>query len=104
MIFIFYILAGLLIYFSYRSYRGGIAYLAYFRAELSKPLHDFTPFATVIAPCKGMDSGLKENLAALLEQDYPAYEVIFVVDSEDDPAAAVIKDLIAGCEHARLIV
>jgi cellulose synthase/poly-beta-1,6-N-acetylglucosamine synthase-like glycosyltransferase len=94
MIVLFYILASLLIYLSYRSFRGGINYLNYFRHELAKPQSDFTPFASIIVPCKGVEEGLKANLEALRDQDYPEYEVIFVVDDAADPAADLIKDVI----------
>ena len=93
MIFVFYILAAMLIFLSYKSFRGGIYYYRYFKQELSKPPGAYTPFATVIVPCKGMDEGLEENLAALLMQSYPAYEVIFVVDSESDAGVEVIKTI-----------
>lgn len=89
----FYILAVLLIFLSYRSLRGGIDYLNYFKNELAKPKTDFTPFVSIIAPCKGLDDGLSENLRALLEQDYPEYEVIFAVDDKNDPALQVIADI-----------
>ena len=91
---IFYIFSTILIYFSIRSLIGGFAFLAYFRSELAKPLRSFTPFVTVIAPCKGLDDGLWENLTALLELEYPEYEVIFVVDDENDPAAQVIREFL----------
>ena len=97
MIFAYYILSALLIYLSYKSFRGGIAYYNYFKSELSTPVSSFTPFVTVIAPCKGLDDGLQENLRALLEQDYPEHEVIFVVDSADDPATEVISALLNEC-------
>lgn len=89
----FYILAGMLLYLSFRSFRGGIDYLNYFKQELSKPRSDFTPFATIFAPCKGLDEGLAGNLTALVEQDYPEFEVIFVVDNENDAAVRVIEDV-----------
>lgn len=105
MIFIYYPLAALLVYFSYRSFRGGIDYLSYFRQELAKPRSAFTPFATVIVPCKGLDEGLSANLSALLMQDYPAYEVIFVVDSPDDASVPVINDVSSNSPvPTRLIV
>ena len=94
MIFLFYILAGLLIFLSYKSFRGGIDYLNYFKSELTKPGSDFTPFASIIAPCKGLDESLKQNLEALLQQDYVEYEVIFVVDDEEDDAVGVIDNLL----------
>lgn len=95
MLIAFYIFAALLIYLSYKSFRGGIDYLNYFKQELARPPSEFTPFATVIAPCKGMDEGLERNLAALIEQDYPAYEVIFVVDDESDSAVPVIDEIVS---------
>src|SRR5688572_25851989 len=93
MIFVFYILAALLVWFSYKSLRSGIAYLKYFKQGLAKPASEYAPFVSVIAPCRGVDHGLEENLMALLEQDYPAFEVIFVVDDESDQAISVIKRL-----------
>ena len=90
---VFYILAAILIYFSFKSFRSGIDYLNFFRKELSKPLPDHTPFATVIVPCKGDEAGLRENLAPLLDQNYPGYEVIFVVDDANDPAVPMIQNI-----------
>ena len=105
MIFIFYILAGLLLFLSYRSFRGGLEYLKYFREELAKPLPDFAPFATVMVPCRGIDEGLEENLSALMQQDYPAYEVIFVVDDEDDAAVPTIENVSRkAAKNAKLVV
>ncbi len=91
MTFIYYILAAALIYFSYKSFRGGIDYLKYFRQELAKPESNYTPRATIFAPCRGIDQGMLENLDALLEQDYPEYEIVFILDDENDEAAAVIE-------------
>ena len=96
---LFYILAALLIYISYRSYRGGIEYLRFFRTELSKPLSNFSPFSTIIAPCKGLDEGLDKNLKALFEQGYPAYEIIFVVDDKHDPAVPVINKTLSTSQR-----
>lgn len=91
MTYIFCIFAAVLIWFSVKSFLGGIAYLRYFRAELSAVRPDWQPFATIIAPCKGLDDGLEQNLTALIELDYPEYEVIFVVDDPEDPAVKVIQ-------------
>ncbi|MGQ0543029.1 MAG: glycosyltransferase [Blastocatellia bacterium] len=93
MLIVFYILAALLIFLSYKSFLGGFDYLNYFKREVAKPISDYLPFATVIAPCKGLDEGLEKNVAVLIEQNYPAYEVIFVVDDESDDALSVIKGL-----------
>lgn len=92
-IFVFYIFAAIQLFLSYKSLRSGLAYLRYFRRELAAPVSGYSPFATVIAPCKGSENGLAENLAALFELDYPVYEIIFVVDDVNDPAAAIIDKL-----------
>lgn len=91
MTFIFYILAAVLIYFSYKSFRSGIDYLNYFKRELTRPLPDYAPFVTIFAPCRGVDQGMLENLDALLSQDYPEYEVVFIVDEADDAATGLIE-------------
>lgn len=93
MIFIFYILAALLIFLSLKSFRGGVEYLNFFRCEIAKPKPDFTPFVTVIVPCRGIDSGLYKNLNSLIEQEFPPYEVLFVVDDENDDAVPVIREV-----------
>jgi cellulose synthase/poly-beta-1,6-N-acetylglucosamine synthase-like glycosyltransferase len=94
MIYIFYLLAAILVFFSYKSLRGGINYLDFFRKELAAPKSEFTPFVSVIVPCRGVDEGLKENLAALFRQDFPAYEIIFAVDSNTDEAVKIIENIV----------
>jgi cellulose synthase/poly-beta-1,6-N-acetylglucosamine synthase-like glycosyltransferase len=53
-----------------------------------------------------MDHGLDENLRPLLAQDYPNYEVVFVVESPDDPACTTIQNLMrdAGRVPVRMAV
>lgn len=89
----FYFLGAIVIWLGILSLRGGILFARYVRRETELPLPDFAPFASVIAPCRGFDRGLRENLAALFQQDYPAYEIIFATDSIDDPALGVIAEL-----------
>ncbi len=100
MIFAFYFFAAVLTFLAYKSLRGGINYLSFFEKEVAKQTSDFTPFCSIIAPCRGLDDDLKFNLAALFEQDFPAYEIIFAVDDEHDESVAVIEELIAA-EHYR---
>jgi cellulose synthase/poly-beta-1,6-N-acetylglucosamine synthase-like glycosyltransferase len=86
------------------SLRGGFRYLAFVRRELKRERTSFTPFASIIAPCRGLDQGLRDNLRALFNQDYPAYEIIFVTDSAEDPALSVVEELrseLAGRSHVK---
>ena len=100
MIVFFLIFAAVLVWFSFKSFIGGVTYLDFFRSELAKPLPEWAPFATVICPCRGIDPGMEENFARLLGQDYPDYELIFVVDDEADPAL----DLITAIRDSKLVV
>jgi len=83
---VFYFLAALSIWFGIQSLLNGIRYAAYVRRETSRALPEFQPFVSVIAPGRGLEPGLRENLQTLVEQDYPRYEVLFVFDRADDPA------------------
>jgi len=94
MIYAFYFFAAVLVFLGCQSLRGGINYLKFFRRELSKPKSDFTPFCSIIAPCRGLDADLRTNLAALFRQDFPRYEIVFAVDDESDEAVSIIKSLI----------
>jgi len=57
----------------------------------------FTPPAAVIVPFKGIDVGLEDAIAQLCRQDYPRYRLVCVVQSRDDPAAAVLHKVLG--EH-----
>lgn len=91
---IYYFFAVILVFLSYKSVRGGVDYLNYFKRELAKPNSDYAPFCSIIAPCRGLDQGLAANLSALFEQDFPQFEILFVVDDENDEAVSVIRNLI----------
>jgi cellulose synthase/poly-beta-1,6-N-acetylglucosamine synthase-like glycosyltransferase len=89
--YLFYILATVLIWFSYKSFRGGIEYLRYFRQEIGKPRPEYTPFVSIFAPCRGVDQEMLENIDAVLAQDYPEFEVIFILDDDGDHASEIIE-------------
>jgi ceramide glucosyltransferase len=95
MIFVFYFFAATLVWLSFKSFAGGVKYLRYFREQLARPASIFKPFVTIIAPCKGLDEGFKENIAALFDQEYPGFEIVFVVGDADDPAAVAIRQEIS---------
>jgi len=87
----FYFFAAIVIWLGILSLRGGFQFARYVKAELAKPLANYTPFATVIVPCRGNEAGLEANLTSLFQQAYPEYEILFVTDNEKDPAVGVIK-------------
>jgi cellulose synthase/poly-beta-1,6-N-acetylglucosamine synthase-like glycosyltransferase len=89
---IFYSFAIVAIYLGLLSLRSGMRFVRHLQRELAQEPLEYAPFATVFVPCRGVDDGLKGNVLGLFAQDYPAFEIIFVSDSADDPAFAVIEE------------
>jgi len=87
---IFWVLALLLFLQSAVSLRGGFRFLRFVRESWRKPPGNFTPPAAVIIPAKGVDADFETNLSQYLAQDYPWYQIVFVVASPSDPAYAVL--------------
>lgn len=54
--------------------------------------HSVVPIS-VLKPLSGIEDGLRENLVALFEQDYPAFEIIFAMRHATDPAYALTASL-----------
>jgi ceramide glucosyltransferase len=48
---------------------------------------------SVFCPCKGTDVEFEKNIRSILEQDYPNYDVTFVVESEEDAAYEALRGL-----------
>ena len=100
---VYYFLAALSCWFGLQSLLSGIRYAGYVRRETSRPLPKFEPFVSVIAPGRGLEPGLADNLRPLVSQDYPRYEVLFVFDVLDDPALKIVDDL-KGSVPSRTVI
>ena len=48
---------------------------------------------SILKPLAGLDLDLESNLRTFFEQDYPAFEILFAVRTENDPAAEVVGRL-----------
>ena len=83
---VFYLFAAVSLWLGVLSLKSGMAFARYVRQQLDAPWSDYIPAVSVIAPCRGIDQGFKENVVALLQQDYPHYEILFVADSAGDKA------------------
>ncbi len=59
------------------------------------------PPVTVVMPCRGVDPGFRENIRAVLGQDYEDYEVVFVTAGKEDPAYGLLEELIREDSRGR---
>jgi len=103
MIYAYYFLAAVSSWLGLQSLISGFRYVRYVKRETGKPLPEFTPFVSVIAPSRGLEHGLVDNFRALLTQNFPSYEILFVFDRTDDPAVDVLRELSNTAITTRLI-
>ncbi len=64
-----------------------------FSREKEEVVTDFTPPVSVLKPIKGLDYEAYLNLKSFFTQDYPLYEIIFGVESPNEPTLPVIRRL-----------
>ena len=71
------------------------------RRYLDQPVPDAenTEPISILKPLSGLDEGLEQNLRSFFTQDYPAFEILFAVRTEADPAHAVVQRLQAEFSH-----
>ncbi|MBI5629457.1 MAG: bacteriohopanetetrol glucosamine biosynthesis glycosyltransferase HpnI [Elusimicrobia bacterium] len=68
---------------------------AYFllRRGMAPPNPAFEPPVTILKPLKGEDRELYENLRSFCTLDYPQFQVVFALDSSEDPALPTLLRL-----------
>jgi len=57
---------------------------------------------SIIVPCKGTGKDLEKNLRGICEQNYPDYQVIFVLDSEKDPVYPIINKIVKNTNNTSI--
>jgi len=96
---VYYFFAVVAVWIGIKSLLGGVRYAAYVRRETGRPLPEYFPFVSVIAPTRHEEHGFEQNIQPLLTQEYPAYELLFVFDNEQDPSLEVVRNV-----GARIVV
>jgi cellulose synthase/poly-beta-1,6-N-acetylglucosamine synthase-like glycosyltransferase len=89
----YYFLAVLSCWIGIKSLIGGVRYARYVRKETQRTPADYCPFVSVIAPTRGHEDGFVDNVAPLLKQNYPCYEIRFVFDDPQDPSLPLVREL-----------
>jgi ceramide glucosyltransferase len=96
----FLIPAVLLIIQSVGSLIGGFRFLRLIRKNQGRSSGSYQPPVALIIPCKGLDNKFEQNVACFLDQDYPRYQIVFVVASAEDPAYAHLSVMITQTQGA----
>lgn len=63
------------------------------RRAMEQAAEDALPLVSVLKPLHGLEPQLRENLESFFRQDYPKFEVLFAVDSADDPALPLARSV-----------
>jgi len=90
-----------LLLISFAALTGYILFIIKYRngykgSELTGDLNKTCPFVSILIPLKNVDDGIEKNLESIFQQDYPGFEIIFGVDSLQDPIVDVISSLPAA--------
>lgn len=68
-----------------------IAALRYLRVQ--PPVLQGAEPISILKPLAGLDLDLESNLRTFFEQDYPSFEILFAIRTENDPAVQVVSRL-----------
>ena len=93
LVYLYYFLAAVSCWIGIKSLLGGVRYARYARQETARPLADYRPFVSVIAPTRGHEVGFVDNIRPLFNQHYPNYEILFVFDDPQDPSLPLAREL-----------
>jgi len=74
--------------------------------KILRPKYDrtFKPFCSVVLPCKNLPKDFESNVLKFLDQKYDSYELLFVVESEQDLAYPVLQQIAQNNPRASVVV
>jgi ceramide glucosyltransferase len=64
----------------------------------------FEPAVSILKPIRGLDPDAGENLASFCRLDYPEYEIVFCVDSDDEAVLSALSKLTSDFPKCRIRV
>lgn len=90
-----FIVLGLILFLQSLLSFGAALRFARYALRYHRPrANRYQPKAVVVVPCKGLEHDFEENIRALFAQEYRDYEIIFVTETENDPAYGALSRLI----------
>lgn len=83
----------------------GTLKMRYARTGVSDEKIDVAPSPVeMLVPLTGVFPHQDETLTSLLEQTHPCYQVVFILESPDDPAESLVSRLCERYSHAREVI
>ncbi|HEX4949562.1 MAG TPA: glycosyltransferase family 2 protein [Blastocatellia bacterium] len=101
---VFTILAVFLLVQSVVALLAGLRLARYAWRALSAARERYVPKIALIIPCKGVEPDFDENIIAYLAQDYRHYELIFVTETDTDPAYLALKRILADSNRSAWLI
>lgn len=74
------------------------------RKIMKKKFTPYSPITAIIIPCKDIGQDFQENMKGFLSQHYKSYKLIFVIDTKDDPAYALLTEIAQNNSHVQIII
>ena len=96
------------LFMSYLWMTGAAYYFFYWERLNTRPLDDpptlaDTPDVTFIVPCHNEGRNVRETVDALLDQDYPGFEVIAINDASTDDTGVILEEMAGESDRLRVI-
>jgi biofilm PGA synthesis N-glycosyltransferase PgaC len=96
------------LFMAYLWVSGAVYYFFYREQVETRPVNDppklpDTPGVTFIVPCHNEGDNVNDTIQALLDQDYPEFEVIAINDASTDETPNLLDDLARKSERLRVI-
>ncbi len=87
---------------------GAVYYFLYRERVEKRPISEppeleDTPSVTFIVPCHNEGENVRDTIGALLDQDYPDFEVIAINDASTDTTGEYLESMAATDERLRVI-
>ena len=71
-----------------------VAAFKFFGGERTKRLPEFAPPVSLLKPVHGVDFASRINFESFCSQNYPEYEILFCVNSMEDPVVPLLRQVI----------
>ncbi len=96
------------LFMSYLWMTGAVYYFFHWERTDPRPVHDApklpdSPGVTFIVPCHNEARNVRDTIEALLEQDYPDFEVIAINDASSDKTGDILDEIAAQSTALRVI-